>query len=165
MNKLEAAIIELSRLNKEFKLKEETYKNERSFLENKIKNALGKKNRKDYDFFNSGLNIKASIVSQKKITFDPYAVEEKIDKELFNEICEKQYVIINYEGMVKYLKSLGAKPSEFKKYILCNKEIIKAKVDQLGELGDLSLDDLEGCYSVSESKSWVKITETEEYEE
>lgn len=162
MNKLEAIIFNLNELNKKYKMQQEEYKSKKAFYESQISKAYGKRNIKFHKFKDSGLFYKATFVQPKKVNFNVDMVEQILDKELFNEICDKSYTIIDYNGMVKYLKSLGADPKVFKSFIHCEKAINKNKVDQLGNLGDLSMDDLEGCYTVSDGTSYVKITTSEE---
>lgn len=158
MSKIGTLIIGLNTLNRKNKMAQDEYKYQKEFYENKIKQYLDKKNINSVSFDTSGLNYKATYVKSKKINFDAELVQKKLDKETFNEICIKEYRIIDFDGLISYLKSIGANPKEIKKYIYCDKTIDKEKVDQLGELGDLSLEDLEGCYSVSENAGYVKIT-------
>lgn len=158
MTKINDLIIALNTLNRKNRMAQDEYKYQKEFYENKIKQYLDKKNTNSYDFDTSGLNYKATYVKSKKINFDVELVQQKLDKEIFNEICTKEYRIIDFDGLISYLKSLGANPKEIKKYIYCDKSINKEKVDQLGELGDLTLEDLDGCYTVSENAGYVKVT-------
>ncbi len=162
MTKLQAISYNLNELNKKNKVMQDAYKTNKKIYEDKIKNIFGKKDLKTYDFKESNTYYKATLVEPKKIEFNADMIEQIVDKEIFDEICEKKYEIIDYVGMVEYLKTLGAKPKDFKKFIHCEKTINKNKVDQLGDLGDLSLDDLEGCYTLTKSSAYVKITESEE---
>lgn len=161
MKVIDRLILELFSINKKNKVVQEKYKAEKAKYEERIKNVLAGKKIDSYSFVNDGCNYKATFVQQKKIEFNTEMIEQIIDKDLFNEICDKKYEIIDYEGMVKYLKSLGASPKIFKKFIHCEKSINKFKLDQLSELGDITLDDIERCYTVSENSGYVKITETE----
>ena len=162
MKIIDRLILELLSINKKSKDAQEKYKAEKAKYEERIRNVLKGKNINSYSFKNENYYYKATVVKQKKIEFNAEMIEQVIDKDLFNEICDKKYEIIDYEGMVKYLKSLGASPKVFKKFIHCEKSINKYKLDQLSELGDISLDDIEGCYTVSENSGYVRITESEE---
>lgn len=161
MNKLEQTIIELKNLNDEEKNHQEEYKTKKRIYEEKIKKFLGKKQEKSYGFSDSKHKFKATFVENKKVQFNSEMIEQIVDKEVFNEIVDRTYTISNYDGLVDYLKSIGANPKIFKEFIHCEKQINKDKLNQLSELGDISLDDLEGCYTVSVISSYVKITESE----
>lgn len=158
MTKIEGLVIELNNLNKKNKITQDEYKYQKEFYENKIKQYLDKKNTNSVSFDTSGLNYKATFVKSKKVNFDAELLQQKLDKELFNEICIRNYRVLDFDGLIKYLKSLGANPKEVKKYIYCEKTIDNKIVDQLSDVGDISLEDLEGCYSVTESSGYVKIT-------
>ena len=161
MNKMNQIILDLKKLNDDEKNHQEEYKSKKKMYEEKIIKFLGKKNEKSYDFTQSNRRLKATFVENKKIDFNVEMIEQVVDKNLFEEFVDKTYTISDYEGLVKYLKSLGANPKVFKEFIHCEKQINKSKLNQLSELGDISLDDLEGCYSVSVMSSYVRITETE----
>jgi len=161
MNKLEEVILKLKKLNDDEKKHQEEYKTNKKMYEEKIIKFLGKKNEKSYDFTQSNRRLKATFIENKKVDFNVEMIEQIVDKDLFEEFVEKTYTISDYEGLVKYLKSLGANPKVFKEFIHCEKQVNKNKLNQLSELGDISLDDLNGCYNVSVTSSYIKITETE----
>jgi hypothetical protein len=163
MNKLEKIILDLNILNKNNKEVQDDYKIKKSRLENEIKKIYGRRDIKTYSF-KSGEStyFKATIVKQKKVNFNVDMIQQIVDKEVFNEICDKKYELIDYEGLAEYVKSLGGSPKEFKSFVKCTKTINNNKLNQLSELGDISLDDLEGCYTVSENEGYIRITESEE---
>ena len=161
MNKIEQIILDLKKLNDEEKNHQDEYKLKKKMYEEKITKFLGKSQEKSYRFENSNRRIKATFVENKKIEFNSEMIEQIIDKELFNEMVDKTYTISDYDGLVTYLKSIGANPKIFKEFIHCEKKVNKSKLNQLSELGDISLDDLEGCYTVSTISSYIKITESE----
>ena len=161
MNKLNQIILDLKKLNDNEKSHQEEYKSKKKMYEEKIIKLLGKNNERSYDFIQSNRRLKATFVENKKVDFNVEMIEQIVDKDLFEEFVDKTYTISNYEGLVNYLKTLGANPKVFKEFIHCEKQINKSKLNQLSELGDISLDELEGCYSVSITSSYIKITETE----
>lgn len=163
MNQLEQYIYDLNTENKKQKEAENKYKNVKADLERKIKNLLDKKKTNTYSFANGDENkyYRATVVQQKKIIFNPDVVEQIVDKKIFNQVCNKKYEITDYDGLAKYIKGLGGNPAIFKSFISCEKTIDNKKINQLSELGELSVDDLEGSYTVKPSAMWIKITESE----
>ena len=161
MNKLEKTIIDLKNLNDEYKLSQEEYRIKKDNYESEIRKILGKKDLRTHDFQNDNFSYKATIVDNKKIDFNVEMIEQILDKEVLDEILIKKYEITDYDGLIKYLKTLGANPKIFKQYIHCDKKIDKDKLNHCSELGFVSLDDLEGCYNISITSGYVRITETE----
>lgn len=90
-----------------------------------------------------------------KINFDVDKLEKRLDTELRQEIINKKVEIINLEGLIEYLKQCGVNPKEFKKYINVRKEVNTKKLDRMEELGRISLEDIEGCYSIDKNSSTV----------
>ena len=169
MKKLEALIIALNDLNEENKTANERYKNQKKTYEAKIQKEFEKAKVEDnsYSFERDDEILKATLVQPKKVTFNIEKLEERLDNEILNSIVKKQYRILDYPEMVEYLKSLGAKPKDFKKFICCEKEVDQKKIDELGDLGKISEEDIQDCCTVSPMTSYVKITrkEIEEDEE
>ena len=166
MNKLEKMISELFEIKNKSKRLQDEYKIRIKYLEKKIDEAFTKKNKTDYSFFaedNEGqFYYKATSVKPKKIEWNMETLKQILDKEIFDEICIKKYTIIDYDGFVKYLKSLKADPKIFKNFVQCEKTMNQNKLDQLSELGEISIDDLEGCYTVINKEQYVRVTKTKE---
>lgn len=163
MNKLEALILALNDLNIKNKEDQEQYKFQKQSIEQKLQKEFKKSKVKDdsYSFNHNDEILKATFVQPKKVIFDVDKLEKKLDKEIADEVIIKQYKILDYQGMVEYLKSLGAKPKEFKKFIYCEKEVKNKRIDELGELGIISEDDIEDCCTVNPLSSYFKITSKE----
>ena len=85
-------------------------------------------------------------ITKVKINFDVNKLEE---------IINKKVEIINLEGLIEYLKECGVNPKEFKKYINVRKEVNTKKLDKMEELGRISLEDIEGCYSIDKNSNTV----------
>jgi hypothetical protein len=69
----------------------------------------------------------------------------------------KRYNIIDMEGLIKYLKSCGVNPTKFKSYIGVEKSVNMNAFNQLYDLGEIQKSDIEGCYTVNKSASYLKI--------
>lgn len=94
-------------------------------------------------------------ITKVKINFDANKLEKRLDNELKQEIINKKVEIINLEGLIEYLKECGVNPKEFKKYINVRKEVNTKKLDKMEELGRISLEDIEGCYSIDKNSNTV----------
>lgn len=121
------------------------------------------------NFYSDDEEISATKIQSTTITFDVDKVEKKIGKKHASEIISKEYTISDFEGLIKYLKSIGANPKKFKQFIEVNKTIDRKKLDNLEELGLLSLDDLAGTYEVKVNNPYYKVStksiKSEEYGE
>ena len=151
MNKLEEIILKLKDLNLKHDSEEEMYRMQKKKYENEISKIFGKKNIKTHDFNYLNENIKATFVENKKIDFKIDMIEQVLDADLLEEITIKRYEINDYNGLV-------ANPKIFKQFISCEKKINKDKLNQLSELGDITLDDLNGCYETHVTSSYVRLT-------
>lgn len=168
MNKLESMISELFEIKDKSKRLQDEYKIRIKYLERKIDDMLTKKNESSYSFLcqdknsDSQFYYKATTVKPKKIEWKMDVLQQVLDRDTFNEICNKAYTIIDYDGFAKYLKSLKADPKIVKSFINCEKTMNQKMLDQLSQLGEISIDDLEGCYTVTDKEQYVRVTKSEE---
>jgi hypothetical protein len=102
--------------------------------------------------------IEAKKVERVYIDYDIPALQKKLDKDVFDKIANKQFVVNDMDGLIELLKESGIKPKEFKPFIQVlltpNKEALK----QAYEVGTITKTDLDGCYTAKLVKS-VQIKE------
>lgn len=100
-----------------------------------------------------------NVTKVEKVTIEWFAdkLEKRVPKSTARKFIRKQYSITNWSGMVEYLKSLGAKPADFKKYIHVNRTVDEKALDHLSDIGELSVRDVAGCYVVKNQKPYFTI--------
>ena len=97
-------------------------------------------------------------VQKSVVDFDVQKLEEALGKEYSKNVIAKEYQITDFEGLVKYLKSCGVNPQIFKKFVKVNKTVDTKKLDNLEELGKITLEQLNGCYTVKRQNPYFKVT-------
>lgn len=103
--------------------------------------------------------VRVNVSKRKTVDFDLGKLKKKFSKEIYNAVVKKTYQVVDMEGLVQYLKSCGVNPKKFKEHIQRTEVLDKEKMYKLYDLGDISLDDLKGCYSIKESNPYITITE------
>lgn len=159
--KISKLISDLDSLNESFKVEKELYESKKQTLQSEIKDYTDKNNWDKINVDIGNFNYQATPVINKKITWDLDKLSEKLDKEILNEITDKEYSINDFNGLVKYLKSCGVDPKKFKKFVDVKKTVNNKKIDELGQLGDIDIESLSGCYELQANFSYVKITKQE----
>ena len=103
-------------------------------------------------------------VTPVSINFDADKIEKKVDKQLASKFIQKEIIIDDWNGFVKYMKELGASLEEIKKYVSAKKTVDKKALENAEKLGQISMEDLKGCYTVKKSASYLstKISEEDE---
>lgn len=163
--KIKDAIEEMAALDKSFKESEEIYKLKKNKLASTIKKFMGDNKIDALDFINKAHNIyKVKFVQPKKIIFDADKLESKIDRDLCALFISKEYQINDIISFIAYMKSIGADPKIVRSYLDIKKKVDEKKLDELSELGQISEDDIKGCYQVKEISSYIKISEVENEE-
>ena len=102
-------------------------------------------------------NVKVNHIVRKKIKWDVAKLKKKLSPELYAELVEKEYYISDMHGLVKYLKSCGVDPKKFKKYLIVTEKVNQKKMDELSEIGDITAEDIEGCYKLKEANGYLTI--------
>lgn len=88
----------------------------------------------------------ATCVKSLTLTYDVVELEKKLDKKIFDEIIEKEVVIIDYTGFTNLLKKAGIKARELKELIEVRRFVNNEKIKNLFNTNQINLKDLEGCY-------------------
>lgn len=95
----------------------------------------------------------AFVQTKVSVEYDIPKLEEKLDKQVLKEFIEKNYVIQDWSGFIKLLKSHGVSKAELRPFLYVDKKVNKEKLEALYEKGSLSLEALEGCYTAKVVKS------------
>lgn len=164
--------IELFELEAKFKAIREQYESRKKKLSTAIKNFM---------YCNTGTNEEIQFFAQSGETFskdnkmlrvrkitpttivwDVEKLEKRLEPETSSQIIQKQYVITDMTGLVKYLRSCGVSAKKFKSFIEVEKKVDAKMIEQLDAVGDLSYEDIKGCYSVQEKSSYLRIDTLED---
>lgn len=111
------------------------------------------------NYYNNPVKLKVQEVVSQKIKWLLSKVKEGLTKEQYNKVVDKQYMIVDMPGLVKYLKSCGVNPKEFKKYLSVQETMNESKLEKAYDLGEVKRKQLEGCYEIVNSNPYIKITE------
>lgn len=96
-------------------------------------------------------------VVRNKIVFNPDKLEEKLGKEFCRDFIYRKYIINDWDGMVKLLKSHGIQAKDFIGFIDVEKSVDEAKIEQMEAVGDLSRKELQGTYEVKQLSSYLQV--------
>lgn len=106
------------------------------------------------DDFIDGSVITAKISERvTSLKYNADSLKKSLSPEQFNEVVQKTYVITDIDKMVSLLKNAGVKPSEFKSLLHVEVEPMKSAIQQLYSVGDITAEQLKGCYTATISKS------------
>lgn len=164
--------IELFELEAKYKAIKKRYEDKKSSLTLAIRNFM---------YCNKGANDEIQFLAQsgdifskdnktlrvrriipKTIVWDADKLEENLDKEIASQIVKKHYTIVDMEGLIAYLCSCGVSAKKFKSFIEIEKVVDANMIDQLNAVGDLSSEDIEGCFTVQEKSSYLRIDTLED---
>lgn len=164
--------IELFELEAKYKAIKKQYEDKKSKLTTAIRNFM---------YCNKGTNDEIQFLAQsgdifskdnrmlrvrrivpKVITWDADKLEQKLDEELLLQIVHKRYTITDMTGLIAYLRSCGVSAKKFKSFIEVEKIVDAKAIEQLDAVGDLSLEDIKGCFTVHEKSSYLRIDTLED---
>lgn len=102
--------------------------------------------------------VTATQITKISVIWDIQILKRVLGKKLAKKCVSKKYEIVDFPGMVEYLKSLGAKPDEFSKFLNVTESVNEKQLDKLNDLGVIAIDDMRECYTVKKSTPYFKIT-------
>ena len=103
----------------------------------------------------------ASVTNRTSIKYDVVKLKQALDDDLFRGITNCEIKIDSPRLFMNTMKSLGLKPKDIRKFAVVNRELNKDKLNQMYDVGEISLKELKLCYTVNTASS-VKITLQEE---
>ena len=162
---LKLAVINLYDIDKKFKACKKEYDEKKLKLTTKIKNYLFTNGLDGVsfvacagdEFANDPKHLRCVRHQSMSVIFDADKLEKKLGKEAAMNYIDKEYRINDIDGFISLCKSYGMKPTEVKKFINVEKSVNKTRLEQDEELGDISMDDVEGCYTIKKNEPYLKI--------
>ena len=152
------AVLDLYRNKQKYEALEAQYMEQKEKLSIRIRNYMYSQGYSSFDFRSREFgNVKVNHIVRKKIKWDVAKLKKKLPPELYAELVEKEYYISDMHGLVKYLKSCGVDPKKFKKYLIVTEKVNQKKMDELSEIGDITAEDIEGCYKLEEANGYLTI--------
>lgn len=127
----------------------------KDFYDRMNKEFKGQESKHIYEFFAESYEV--SKVANRKVSFDINKIERGLDKETLKQVIIKTYQITDYAKFAEYLKSIGADPSEIKKYIAVTKDVDTSAIDRLSELGKIDAEAIEKAATVTQGKPYYKV--------
>lgn len=112
----------------------------------------------DEDAESGKCDISCKVVRTSKIIFDVQSVIQKIGKKRSSKFIDSDIRIINMDGMAELMKAHGVPFSEFKKLVSVSKSVNLSKLETMNQLGEVSQEELEGCYEIKHDRQYVKVS-------
>lgn len=122
----------------------------------KCKN-INKSSSLSYDDLEEG-NLTISRVQKSKVVFDVDKLEKILEKDLSKQVIVKKYEIIDINALIAYLKECNVDPKIFKSFLNVSKEVDTKELDNLEELGKISVEQLQGCYTINDQNPYFTVS-------
>lgn len=104
-----------------------------------------------------GNELIVNKVQKTSVIFDVDALENNLSKEMCKDVIDKSYTITDINRLIFYLKSCGVDPKVFKSFINVTKTVDEKKLDKLADLGLISQEQLDGCYTLKRQKPYFTV--------
>jgi hypothetical protein len=97
-------------------------------------------------------------VEKTSIEWDADKLERRLPKSVAKKVIRKKYCIADMQGLTAYLKSCGVDPKVFKTFLAIERTVDMKAIDQLGNVGELSVRQISGCYIVKCHKPYFTLS-------
>lgn len=119
---------------------------------NLISKAIGRSNKLQVTI-DEDLKFIAERRTEPKIEFFKEQLANSLSKSNYKKATSKIITIHDLSGLVKMLKEYGVPQKDFKRFIKSDTRINEAAISNLIELGEIELEDLQGCYKAEQNES------------
>ena len=161
-SEVEKLVQELYSLNKEFAIMNDKMQARRNEIQEEIERYLDVTGDADvqasYKSDDEDLILRVQRVMRKKVNYKADRLEVKLGKEKTSKFISRKYVIRDWNAVVKLLKKHKVPAHEFTKLIEVIKDVDTDRLDQEEAVGNISYDDLKGCFTVDYLSSYVRLT-------
>ena len=110
------------------------------------------------NLINGDETLSVRKVEKTSIEWDADKLERKLPKSVAKKVIKKKYTIADMKGLVTYLKSCGVDPKVFKRYLAIERTVDVKAIDQLGNVGEISVQQISGCYIVKCHKPYFTLS-------
>lgn len=101
--------------------------------------------------------IEVSKVQPTRVTFDVEAVEQALGKKRAKAVTMRRYEVNDMDALILYLKECGVDPKIFRSFITVDKSVNNNAIDHMVETGQVTEEELQGCYTISKSEPYFKV--------
>ncbi len=155
-----------------FKVKqmEQEAKQKYAEIQSKLKDYFRNKSEKTIQFSVGSRSYKITDVNPQKIVWNVEKLLKRfkaneVDKEVINQIVKKTYSVSDWSGFVNVLSLHGIKPNEILPFISVEKKVDQKKMNELSEIGEITEEDVKGCYTIEEIEGSLRTSEWENVDE
>ena len=128
-------------------------------LQAKLKAYFVKSGKTSLQFSENGMRYDVSDANPKQIVWDVDKLRGQVSKDIAKQIIETKYGISDWDGFAGFLKSHNIKPSDIVPFLTIERKVKQKKLDELSELGEITDEDVDGCFTVKEINGYVRLNE------
>lgn len=156
----------------EFYEKQQKFKKIQSqFLElkkdfnNKAEAYFKRKNINKYQGSLYDKTLTVNRIQKTNITFDCEKLKKVLGKELSKQVIQKKYEVVDMESLISYLKECNVDSKIFRSFLNISQQVDTKELDKLEELGKISKEQLEGCYTLNFQNPYFTVNMKRESDE
>lgn len=131
-------------------------------LQGKVKAYCSKVGKSSLWFSENGKRYNITDVNPKKVIWDVEKLREKLPADVAKQVIETTYGINDWSAFVAFMKKHNIKPTEVIPFLTIERKVNQKKVDSLAEVGEITPEDIAGCYTVEPISGYVNLSEKEE---
>ena len=103
--------------------------------------------------------LKVTKIQRTSVEFKVDELEKILPKEVAKKTIIKRYEVKDIQGLISYLKKCNVDPNIFKGFLSVTKTVDTKELDKMEELGQISVEQLKGCYTVKKTSPYYTVSE------
>lgn len=100
---------------------------------------------------------KVTRIQKVTLNWDTEALR-KVLADKADRVINETYTVNDFEGLAKYVRSLGGKASVFRKFFNKEESVDTSALDNLSEVGEVNDEEVAKCCTAKCGKPWFRIT-------
>lgn len=141
---------------------------EKDVVQSKLKEALVRFGKEEISFAETPMKeqmangnkykFTCKRVKTTKVKYKADVMYKKLNEDVRDLVVKKNYIVTEPEKLIKLLKKYGVSKEEIKQCISITKEVDEKMLNQMGDLGEIMLADLDGCYDIVPNSDYIRVS-------
>lgn len=102
-------------------------------------------------------NIVVKKVERVSVEFDAKKLQKRLNKKQVEQVITKRYIVNDADAFLAYLRECGCDPNILRDFLQSELSVDKKALDRLHDIGEVSKEDIDGCYTVKVSKPYFTV--------
>lgn len=102
-------------------------------------------------------NLVVKKIEKVSVEFDAKKLRKRLTNKQAEQVIFKRYIINDSDNFLAYLRECGCDPNILRDFMQPEFSVDKKALDRLNDIGEISMENIKGCYAVKVSVPYFTV--------